>query len=85
MHEKKDFSQKTGFIKVSQIPNLFSLSCVEKNVEKKISQVFLRIFVTKLMYRIWVFPDLKPRRHSTTISEKIQKLLLSPCYHDWQK
>ena len=47
--------------------------------------VFLTVFVTKQTARIWVFLALKPCPHSTTISEKIQKLLLLPCYHNWRK
>ena len=53
--------------------------CFE-NFEQKITHVFLRVFVTKCTYRIWVFLAFKPRRHSSTISAKIRKSLLSPCY-----
>ena len=57
----------------------------EKKNEKYWTHIFLRVFVTKWTSQILVFLAFKRRRHSTTISDKILKLLLSTFYHDWQK
>ena len=59
---------------------IFSKLCV-KNVEKNLHMFSKFLFMRKRSSRNGVFLAFKPRWKSSTISDKIRKVLLSGCYH----
>ena len=70
----KNFLKKnTGFIKDPWLPYSFSLNCVQKSVEIKLTQHFFRVFIRKLTSQIWVLLEFRTRRKSPPVWYKILK------------
>ena len=78
---KSSFPKKTRFYKSLLTSKLiFSKLCKQK-FQKKITHVFLRVFMRKRTSQMWVFLAFRPCRKQPPVWDKIREYLLSRYYH----